>query len=70
MISMPDRGLRASYDPSRRGFLIAMLGTGVTLGFARNSFAAIQGITSRTQRAGSAGDLFEPTIWYSIDRGG
>jgi len=67
---MPDRGLRASYDPSRRNFLIAMLGAGVSLGFARSSLAAAQGIASATQLAGSARDLFEPTIWYSIDRSG
>jgi CO/xanthine dehydrogenase Mo-binding subunit len=69
-MSMPDRGLRASYDPSRRDFLIAMLGAGVTLGFARSSLAVVQGIASGTQLAGSARDLFEPTIWYSIDRSG
>ena len=70
MHSMSAHGLRAPYDPSRRGFLIAMLGAGVTLGFARSSLAAVQGITSGMQRAGSASELFEPTIWYSIDRGG
>ena len=70
MHSMSGHGLRAPYDPSRRGFLIAMLGAGVTLGFARSSLAAVQGITSGLQRAGSASELFEPTIWYSIDRGG
>jgi CO/xanthine dehydrogenase Mo-binding subunit len=69
-MTMPDRGLRASYDTSRRDFLIAMLGAGVTLGFARSSLATVQGIASGTQLAGNGRDLFEPTIWYSIDRSG
>jgi CO/xanthine dehydrogenase Mo-binding subunit len=47
-----------------------MLGTSVTLGFARSSFAAAQGISSEAQRPGRVSDLFEPTIWYSIDPGG
>ncbi len=70
MHSVSAHGLRAPYDPSRRGFLIAMLGAGVTLGFARSSLAAVQGITSGTQRASGVSELFEPTIWYSIDRDG
>jgi isoquinoline 1-oxidoreductase subunit beta len=40
------------------------------LGFARSSLAAIEGIASGAQRASSASELFEPTIWYSIDPGG
>jgi isoquinoline 1-oxidoreductase beta subunit len=62
-------GLKSSYDPSRRGFLIAMLGAGVTLGFARCSLAATEGSAS-AHEGSSVGELFEPTIWYSIDPGG
>jgi isoquinoline 1-oxidoreductase subunit beta len=53
--------------PSRRGFLIAAMGAGVVLGYARCGLAAVElppssGITPA--------DLFEPTIWYGIDRSG
>jgi isoquinoline 1-oxidoreductase subunit beta len=57
--------------PSRRGFLIAMMGTGVVLGFARSSRAAIELPFSAAGEAEIApADLFEPTIWYGIDRSG
>jgi hypothetical protein len=39
-----------------------MMGAGVMLGYARKSLA--------DQPAGSVGELFEPTIWYGIDRSG
>jgi CO/xanthine dehydrogenase Mo-binding subunit len=49
-----------------------MMGAGVMLGYARSSLAAVEFLTSGTQgeRESSAGDLFEPTIWYGIDRSG
>jgi isoquinoline 1-oxidoreductase beta subunit len=59
MVSLSAHGLRGSPDPSRRGFLIAIAGAGVMLGYARSGLTA--GST------GSASDLFEPTIWYGID---
>jgi isoquinoline 1-oxidoreductase beta subunit len=62
MISLSAHGLRGSPDPSRRGFLITMMGAGVMLGYARSGLAA--------PAAGSASDLFEPTIWYGIDPSG
>src|SRR5580700_3630609 len=70
MDSLSAHGLRGSYDPSRRGFLITMLGAGVMLGYARCGLAAVEGIVSGAQRASSASELFEPTIWYGIDPGG
>ena len=49
---------------SRRGFLIAAGGTGVTLALARAGWAL-------TDPAAAVADkLFEPTIWYHIDRQG
>jgi CO/xanthine dehydrogenase Mo-binding subunit len=39
-----------------------MMGAGVMLGYARSTLAA--------PAAASAGDLFEPTIWYGIDPSG
>jgi isoquinoline 1-oxidoreductase beta subunit len=52
---------------SRRSFLIAAIGAGVVLGYVRCGLAAVElpsssGITPS--------DLFEPTIWYGIDRSG
>jgi isoquinoline 1-oxidoreductase beta subunit len=64
MISLSAHGMRGSPDLSRRGFLIAMAGAGVMLGYARSGLALVGGST------GSASDLFEPTIWYGIDPSG
>src|SRR3984893_1471178 len=52
---------------SRRSFLIAAMGAGVVLGYVRCGLAAVElpspsGITPS--------GLFEPTIWYGIDRSG
>jgi len=62
MISLSAHGLRGSPDPSRRGFLIAMMGAGVMLGYARSGLTA--------PASTSPSDLFEPTIWYGIDPSG
>ncbi len=62
MVSLSAHGLRGSPDPSRRGFLVTMLGAGVMLGYVRSGLAAPASTTP--------GDLFEPTIWYGIDPGG
>src|SRR5580658_2596397 len=64
MISLSAHGLRGSPELSRRGFLIAMAGAGVMLGYTRSGLALVSGAT------GSASDLFEPTIWYGIDPSG
>src|SRR5690242_18703624 len=67
---MPKPGLDARASaPSRRAFLIAMVGTGVVLGHARSALAAVELPLSAAQQA-APGNLFEPTIWYSIDRNG
>jgi isoquinoline 1-oxidoreductase subunit beta len=62
MVSLSAHGLRGSPDPSRRGFLITMMGSGVMLGYARSGLAA--------PAPTSASELFEPTIWYGIDPSG
>src|SRR5580704_12182722 len=49
---------------SRRGFLIGAAGSGFTLAFARGALAVSD------PAAAVAGKLFEPTIWYHIDREG
>src|SRR5216683_375234 len=63
-------GIRTTYQPSRRGFLIAMMGAGVMLGYARSGLAAVEFLASGANGQSSAGELFEPTIWYGIDRSG
>jgi CO/xanthine dehydrogenase Mo-binding subunit len=49
---------------SRRGFLIGAAGTGFTLAFARTGSALSD------PAAAVAHTLFEPTIWYHMDRDG
>jgi isoquinoline 1-oxidoreductase subunit beta len=49
---------------SRRGFLIAAVGSGFTLAFARSALALTDPAAAVAQK------LFEPTIWYHIDRDG
>jgi isoquinoline 1-oxidoreductase beta subunit len=66
MDSLAVHGLRGTYQPSRRAFLINMTAAGVILGYARSGLAAVEFVTPETQSA-SAGELFEPTIWYGID---
>jgi isoquinoline 1-oxidoreductase subunit beta len=72
MISLSSHGLRSSSDPSRRSFLITMLGAGVMLGYAKSTLGAadvmLEALSTHTAR--SVGDLFEPTIWYGIDPSG
>ena len=78
MDRLSPHGIRAPYQPSRRGFLIAMMGAGVMLGYARSGLAAVEFLSSGdqvllpsgTQGVNSASELFEPTIWYSIDPAG
>jgi isoquinoline 1-oxidoreductase subunit beta len=64
----PDGGT-GSVFPSRRSFLIAAMGTGVMLGFTRSGRTATVSSTGDQAEVIQA-DLFEPTIWYSIDRNG
>jgi hypothetical protein len=55
--------------PSRRNFLIAMVETGIALGYVRSTLAAVA-LPSAGEHMAAAGDRFEPTIWYAIDRDG
>jgi hypothetical protein len=71
MDRLSPHGIRVPFQPSRRGFLIAMMGAGVMFGYARSGLAAVEFLSSGTQellpsgnQAGSSvGELFEPTIW-------
>jgi isoquinoline 1-oxidoreductase beta subunit len=57
------------HAPSRRNFLIATIEAGIVLGYARSALAAAE-FPLDAGRMTTPGDLFEPTIWYSIDRDG
>ena len=72
MISLSSHGLRSSGDPSRRSFLITMLGADVMLGYARWPLNAAGEVLStlNAEPGRSADELFEPTIWYEIDPSG
>src|SRR5258707_1963116 len=63
-------GFRAPYDPSRRGFLITIIGAGVMLGYARSGWAAAELLAKEAKAPLSPNELFEPTIWYGIDTNG
>jgi len=69
MDSLSSHGIRGGPDPSRRSFLIAMIGAGAMLGYARSGLSSAELILGAQQPA-SVGELFEPTIWYNIDRNG
>jgi len=56
--------------PSRRHFLISMAGASVMLGYARSGLARAEVLAVETGLVHSPAELFEPTIWYSIDPGG
>jgi CO/xanthine dehydrogenase Mo-binding subunit len=56
--------------PCRRGFLIAMVATGVVLGFPRYALTAFELPSPADEAEMAPGELFEPTIWYGIDRNG
>ena len=72
MNSLSSHALRSSSEPSRRDFLITMLGAGVMLGYARSPLCAADAMLStlNAEPARRADELFEPTIWYEIDPSG
>ena len=70
MDSLSPHGVRSGLDPSRRNFLITMIGAGVMLGYARSASSTLDLILSERAQPSNARELFEPTIWYGIDRTG
>jgi isoquinoline 1-oxidoreductase subunit beta len=54
---------------SRRNFLIATVETGIVLAYAKPALTAVE-FPLAARRMTNPGDLFESTIWYSIDRDG
>lgn len=52
---------------TRRGFLIGMTTAGVSFGFPRAVFAAMDPASADGSVLPSEGDIYEPSLWYSID---
>ncbi|MFT7411526.1 MAG: isoquinoline 1-oxidoreductase beta subunit, partial [Oleispira sp.] len=59
-----------STDITRRGFLISMTAVGVSFGFPRHLMAAMDPATPDGKILPSEGDIYEPSLWYSIDEAG
>lgn len=67
MSRLPKRG---STGMTRRGFLISMTAVGVSFGFPRHLMAAMDPASADGQVLPSEGDIYEPSLWYSIDTAG
>ena len=55
---------------TRRGFLIAMTSVGMSFGFPRHLLAAMNPASADGKVLPSEGDVYEPSLWYSIDTAG
>lgn len=67
MSRLPKRG---STGMTRRGFLISMTAVGVSFGFPRAAMAAMDPATADGKVLPSEEDIYEPSLWYSIDTAG
>lgn len=54
----------------RRGFLISAIGTGFSLAFLRADHSFAAGTDAAAPSAAKAEAVFDPTIWFEIDRDG
>jgi isoquinoline 1-oxidoreductase beta subunit len=61
---------RESAGMTRRGFLISMTAVGVSFGFPRHLLAAMDPSSPDGKVLPSEGDIYEPSLWYSIDQAG
>ena len=55
---------------TRRGFLIAMTSVGLSFGFPRHLMAAMDPASPDGKVLPIEGDVYEPSLWYSIDTAG
>lgn len=55
---------------TRRGFLVAMTAVGVSFGFPRKSWSAMDPASADGVPLADAGSLYEPNLWYSVDSSG
>jgi isoquinoline 1-oxidoreductase subunit beta len=67
MSRLPKRG---STGMTRRGFLISMTAVGVSFGFPRTAMSAMDPASPDGQVLPTEGDIYEPSLWYSIDTAG
>lgn len=67
MSRLPKRG---SPGITRRGFLIGMTAVGISFGFPRHLMAAMDPASADGKVLPSEGELYEPSLWYSIDTAG
>ncbi|WP_066704753.1 xanthine dehydrogenase family protein molybdopterin-binding subunit [Celeribacter ethanolicus] len=68
-LKLPPRG-EATAELTRRGFLISMTAAGAAFGFPRAGLAAMDPATPNGVPATPAGNVYEPSLWYSIDGDG
>ena len=61
---------RNSPGITRRGFLIGMTAVGISFGFPRHLMAAMDPASPDGKVLPSEGDIYEPSLWYSIDTAG
>lgn len=55
---------------TRRGFLVAATAVGLSFGFPKVLYAAMDPATPNGKPLPSEGDVYEPSLWYSIDAEG
>lgn len=67
MSRLPKRGAPGI---TRRGFLIGMTAVGISFGFPRHLMAAMDPASPDGNVLPSEGDIYEPSLWYSIDTAG
>ncbi|KGD74699.1 aldehyde dehydrogenase [Tatumella morbirosei] len=68
MARLPEKG--QSHTLTRRGFLVAMTAVGVSFGFPRKSWSAMDPASANGVPLPDVGSLYEPNLWYSIDASG
>ena len=68
MVSLSPHGLRGPSDPSRRGFLITMLGAGVMLGYARRSLAGSSNCRQRQRVVRTDHLVQHQSQWGGVDQ--
>ncbi len=61
---------RNSGGITRRGFLISMTAVGVSFGFPRHLSAAMDPASPDGKVLPSEGDIYEPSLWFSVDTAG
>ncbi len=64
------RSEEAGHPLSRRCFLVAAAGAGITFGFARLVGAAMDPVAHEGVPPAPAGPQFEPSLWFAIDGDG